>query len=146
MDSGEMFKKLIEKKKKETSESTPMELHAKGSVLADLMKMLDGDDADKLKGMNKVTVAADSKEGLKHGLQQASDIVQKGPLHAEQDEGVEDNGDDHDYEDEDEEEHEEHPELAEQHDSFNEDESDDDLHAKMQELQAKMAARKSMKG
>lgn len=143
MDSGEMFKKLIDKKKKETSESTPMELHAKGSVLADLMKMLDSDGTDKLKGLQKVTVASDSKDGLKHGLQQASDIVEKGPLHAEQGEDVEDNGDDHDYESEDDAEHEADPELAEQHDSQNEDESDDDLHAKMEELKAKMAARKS---
>jgi hypothetical protein len=142
MDSGEMFKKLMDKKKQEGSSSSPMELKAKGSVLADLMKMLDTDGSDKLKGLNKVTVASDSKSGLAHGLQKASDIVQKGPLHAEQDEGVEDNGDDHDYEDEDTEEHEEHPELAEQHDSFNEDESDDELHQKMAELQAKMAARK----
>lgn len=59
-----MVKKLSEVEKK-----------ASTKVLGDLRKHMQDMMGDKLKGIKKVTVASDSKEGLKKGLEKAEEIV-----------------------------------------------------------------------
>jgi len=54
----------------------PMEQKAKMGVMEDLQKMAEHAMGSKLKGgMNKVSVAADSKAGLEHGLEHAHDLL-----------------------------------------------------------------------
>lgn len=71
------LKKL--KDKKEMHKMHPMEQKAKLHVLDDMSKMADDAMGDKLKGMNKVTVASDSQEGLEHGLDKAHDLLKNLP-------------------------------------------------------------------
>jgi hypothetical protein len=71
------LKKLREKKGH--SKMHPLEQKAKMGVVDDLSKMAEAAMGDKLKHMNKVTVASDSKEGLQHGLSHAEDVLGKLP-------------------------------------------------------------------
>jgi len=68
---------LLKKKKQEGSELGDMEKQAKMSVVKDLRDTMAGEMADRLKGgLKKVTVASDSPEGLKEGLEKAEDMVE----------------------------------------------------------------------
>lgn len=66
---------LIDKKKKEGKTLSPMDAAARHSVLGGLMGELDGEDAKKVKGLKKVTVASDDKNGLEKGLDTAKKLV-----------------------------------------------------------------------
>jgi hypothetical protein len=59
-----MAKKLSDTEKK-----------ASQTVLGDLRKHMQGMLSDKMKGMKKVTVASDTKEGLKKGMETAEKIL-----------------------------------------------------------------------
>jgi len=52
-----------------------VEQKASSKVLDELRKHAQGMMNDKMKGLKKVTVASDSKEGLKEGLSKAEDIL-----------------------------------------------------------------------
>ena len=70
------FIKMLQKKKQE--QKGPMDsnkMKAKASVAKELSDMLGEDITEDIKGMNKVTVASDSEEGLKKGLEKAEDVV-----------------------------------------------------------------------
>ena len=73
---NKMFEKIIAKKKAEGKPMSPSHKKAKGSVLSDLMEHLGSMGLEKVKGMKKVSVASDSKEGLKEGLEKAESIVE----------------------------------------------------------------------
>jgi uncharacterized membrane protein YvbJ len=73
----DMMKKLLEKKKSEGKTLSPMEKDARMGVVGALKKAAEGAMADK--GLKKVTVASDSKEGLEKGLEMAKKVAQKGP-------------------------------------------------------------------
>lgn len=120
---------LMEKKMKQGKKLDPTEKEAKEHVLKTLMDDMSGMMSDKLKGLKKVTVAADSKEDLEKGLEKAKEII----------------------EGEDEESSELSPEMAamapdedlESEDS--EEESEDELERKIQELMEKKEALKNKK-
>lgn len=143
------FQKLMAKKKETGDKMSPVEQKAKGSVLSDLMSSMDGIDKEKLSGMKKVTVAAPDKAGLEHGLDMAANLVQKGPLKAMSHDEVGDSGNEPDESDQDESEenHESDQDPAHEANESAETESDEEshdedspesIHAKIQELQAKL--------
>lgn len=70
-----MFMKKFENKKK----LDPTEKEAKLGVAKELSKQAGAMLSDKAKPKAKVEVAADSKEGLKAGLQKAEDLVEGAP-------------------------------------------------------------------
>lgn len=63
---------MFDKKKKSMS---PIEKDAKMSVIEAMRKMAEEAMGDKLKGLKKVTVASNSKEGLEEGLEKAKSIL-----------------------------------------------------------------------
>lgn len=63
------------KEKKGMHKMHPIEQKAKMGVISDLRDMADNAMGDKLKGLNKVTVASDSPQGLQHGLSKAQDMM-----------------------------------------------------------------------
>lgn len=71
----DMMKELL-KKKKDGVEMDPKEKSAKMDMLKHIKGMAEGAMGDDIKGLKKVTVASDSKEGLETGLKKASDIVE----------------------------------------------------------------------
>lgn len=73
--SMEKFQKMIEKKKGEGKQMSPVTRDAKMGVLKDLHKMASDSMAGKINGLKKVTVAAPDQEGLEHGLDKAKQIV-----------------------------------------------------------------------
>lgn len=77
-----MMKKLLQKKLGEGKELSDDESSAQMSVLKDLkghMGSMMGDKMSKLKdGLKKVSVASDSEEGLKEGLEKAEDLINNG--------------------------------------------------------------------
>jgi len=76
----EDLKSLLAKKMKEQKEPMPENRkEAKMSVLNELKKLMDDKLAGDLKGLKKVTVASDSKEGLKEGLEKAEEVLEKSP-------------------------------------------------------------------
>lgn len=79
------FKKLIEKKKSEGKSISPVHQSAKSSVLEELMQHLGASGLDKIKGMKKITVASDSKEGLSEGMKKAAEMVEEDPEMRDQD-------------------------------------------------------------
>lgn len=100
--------KIIAKKKAQGQTMSKPEMDAKKSVLEHLMSDMDDLGADKVNGIKKVTVAAPDKQGLEHGLAQAANLVEKGPLHSMDEDDVADEGDfgneqddPHDFHDED---------------------------------------------
>jgi hypothetical protein len=123
------LKKIIDKKKKEGKTLSPVHKEARSSVLEDLMDHLSDMGMDKVKGLKKVTVASDSKEGLAKGLDKATEMVGKSPMEAMEDEDVSDHGAN---------EVEEHEEESE-----DESESEDDIRQKIEELRAKLEAMKA---
>lgn len=73
------FKELMDKKKSESKgKMEPIEAAARHSVLGGLVKSLDQDGMDKVKGLKKVTVASNDMHGLKSGLDKAKQIVGEG--------------------------------------------------------------------
>lgn len=72
---NEKFQKLMEKKKKMGKELSPVESAAKSSVLDELKNMAGQAMSDKLHGLKKVSVASDTQQGLKSGLEKAHEIV-----------------------------------------------------------------------
>ena len=91
----EEFKKLLEKKARE-QHGKPVDekkLEAKASMAKELSDMLGAGITDDIKGgLAKVTVASDSPEGLKEGLEKAEDIVS--PEEDEEKEDSEDESED----------------------------------------------------
>lgn len=68
------FKELLMKKAKEGKHADPERLKAGSDVLKELGDML----KDRIKGnLKKVTVASDSPEGLKKGLEKAEDMLEE---------------------------------------------------------------------
>ncbi len=67
--------KMMEKKKKSSREMSDPEREAKMNVVKDMRQMASSAMADGLKGLKKVSVAADSKEGLQEGLDKAKQIL-----------------------------------------------------------------------
>jgi hypothetical protein len=98
------------------------ELKAKMDVLKELKSMAMDAMGKKLDGAKKVEVAADSKEGLKAGLEKAQEMLGS--------------------EEKDEESEEESPEKEKEELASGEEESEDDLDKKIEELMAKKAALK----
>lgn len=79
------FVELLKKKKAEQGDK-PMDskkMQAKAGVVKDLMTTLKDLMANDIKGLKKVTVAADTKEGLKEGLEKAEEIIEKNPAELE---------------------------------------------------------------
>jgi hypothetical protein len=76
----EEFKKLLVSKAK-SQEGKPKDeskLRAKASMAKELSDMLGGDlTEDITSGLKKVTVASDSEEGLKKGLEKAEDVLEE---------------------------------------------------------------------
>jgi len=72
----DMMKKLLEKKKSEGKTLSPLEKEAKMGVVDSLKKA--AEDAMAEKGLKKITVASDSKSGLKKGLDMAKEMAAKG--------------------------------------------------------------------
>lgn len=74
-----MMDKMDKLKKKKSKEMSPTEKDAKMSVVESLRDMASKAMGDKLQGLKKVTVASDSKEGLKKGLEKAEDLLNNLP-------------------------------------------------------------------
>ena len=75
----EEFKKLLMEKARsqEGKPKNESKLKAKASMAKELSDMLGSDLTDDIKGaVKKVTVASDSEEGLKKGLEKAEDILE----------------------------------------------------------------------
>lgn len=70
------FKDLIAKKLKEGKVLSEDDIASKKEVLKDLKDSMGSQMSDKLKGIKKVTVAADSPEGLEKGLEMAEEVVE----------------------------------------------------------------------
>ena len=63
------FKEMLMKRSKEQGKVDPTKLKAKAAMMKELSDMLGSDMKNSItKGMNKVTVASDSPEGLETGL------------------------------------------------------------------------------
>jgi hypothetical protein len=116
---SDMFKKLVSKKKEEGKSISPVHKKAKGSVLEDLMQHLGASGLDKIKGMKKVSVAADSKEGLAEGLEKASELINHEPEESEDEE------------------------MAESPEEEQSEDSPEALKAKIAELEAKLSMKKA---
>lgn len=72
--------KKIEMLKKGKKEMSPVEQKAKSSVISDIQALAAKAMSGKMQnGLKKVTVASDSKEGLKEGLDKAKDITSEMP-------------------------------------------------------------------
>ena len=123
-----MEKEFLELMKKKLAEqdgkpANPEKLKAKAGVVKDLMGSLKELMAGDLKGLKKVTVASDSPEGLKEGLEKAEEIVDKGSP---------------------EEESEEMKEEGSESSPENEDEKIASLEKELEELKAKKLSKSSM--
>lgn len=133
------LKKIIEKKKKDGKTLSPVHKEARSTVLEDLMDHLSDMGMDKVKGLKKVTVASDSKEGLAKGLDKATEMVEKSPMAAMEDEDVSDHGaneveeesPEHEMSESEEDESSEHPETEEE------------IKQKIEELKAKLHSMKA---
>lgn len=88
----EKMMKMLAKKR----DLSPVERHAKMDVVKGLKDSVSEMMGHKLDGLKKVSVASDSSEGLKHGLEKAHDIV-SGPEHAEMLKDAEDPYSEHSY-------------------------------------------------
>lgn len=72
----EKFKELLLKKKKEGKVLSPEQAKSKMDVLQELMGLVDDSMGNKIKGLQKVTVAAPTKEGLEEGLEKAQEVIE----------------------------------------------------------------------
>jgi hypothetical protein len=73
----EDFMKMLQKKQKEQGPQDEKKMKAKASRAKELSDTLGQDIAEDMKGMSKVTVASDSEEGLKKGLEKAEDVIEE---------------------------------------------------------------------
>jgi hypothetical protein len=73
----EDFMKMLQKKQKEQGPQDEKKMKAKAFMAKELSDTLGQDIAEDMKGMSKVTVASDSEEGLKKGLEKAEDVVEE---------------------------------------------------------------------
>ncbi len=97
------FMKLLAKKAKD--QKGPMhgpKMDAKAAMAKELSDSLGSDIMDGIKDMKKVTVASDSEEGLKEGLEKAEDILGKSKMEDSEDESEEESDDESEMEDEEE--------------------------------------------
>jgi hypothetical protein len=97
------FMKLLAKKAKD--QKGPMhgpKMDAKAAMAKELSDSLGSDIMDGIKDMKKVTVASDSEEGLKEGLEKAEDILGKSKMEDSDDESEEESDDESEMEDEEE--------------------------------------------
>lgn len=67
--------KHLEKKGKKLK--SPLEKQAKMDVLGELSKQAGSMMGDKIRGLKKVTVASNDKEGLEEGLEKAKELIGK---------------------------------------------------------------------
>ncbi len=140
----EELKKFIMKKKKEKGEMSPIQSKAKSNVLEDLMDQMGGLDAEKIKGVKKVTVASNSPDGVKKGLDKAKEMVSE--LGLGKDEESVDNAPEIEPLSEGEMEDLEAPGHEGQEsveEELSEHESPDEIEAKIKELQAKLNSLRS---
>lgn len=70
-----MYDKLMKHLEKKGKKLSPVEQKAKMGVVKELSSQAGEMLSDKLKGLKKVTVASDSKEGLKKGLDKAKEVI-----------------------------------------------------------------------
>ena len=129
---------MFDKKKKgEGEEMHPAMKKAKMGVLKHLSDMASEAMGGKLHGLKKVTVASDSEEGLKEGMDKAKEIVEKGKIP----------GDSHEIADmSDSEEHEASESPAEEEleqETGEEDLSPEEIEKKIAELKALLASKKA---
>ncbi len=126
------FMKLLAKKAKE--QKGPMhgpKMDAKAAMAKELSDSLGSDIMDGIKDMKKVTVASDSEEGLKEGLEKAEDILGKSKM--------EDSEEEEDSEDESEGESEDESEMEDEEES-------PDLESEIAKLERELAdKRKALK-
>ena len=76
MDS---FKKLLMEKAKEGKFIDKDKASRKMEVLGEIDEIMSGEMGDKIKGLQKVTVASPTKEGLEAGIEKASEVVEELP-------------------------------------------------------------------
>lgn len=122
--------KLMQKLEKKGKKLKPLEQKAKLDVIKELSSQAGEALGDKLKGLKKVTVASDSKEGLKAGLEKAEDILEKHDRESPVEKMEEEMGADLDHDGE-EGESEEHKESV-----MGGEMSPEEIEAKIQELMA----------
>lgn len=82
MADNKMMDKLMSKKK--DSKMNPEYKGAKMSALQELKKAMAEMMSDDVKGLKKVTVASDSKQGLEEGLEKAKEAFSKMPSEDEE--------------------------------------------------------------
>lgn len=124
------FKELLQKKAKAGKVLSEDDIASKKEVLSDLKSQMEEQMAEGLKGMKglkKVTVASDSPEGLKEGLEKAEEVVEKLP--GEESEETESEEMEDESEDE----------------EMSEEMSEDEIDAKLAELMAKKEKLKALK-
>jgi hypothetical protein len=69
------FEKLLAKKMKDGKKMSDNEKEAKSGVLSEMKDMASKMMGDKVKGIKKVTVASNSDEGVKKGLEKAKELL-----------------------------------------------------------------------
>lgn len=72
--------KLMKKLASKGKDLDPLEKEAKMGVVKELSRQASSMLGDKISPLKKVTVASDSKEGLKEGLDKAAGLVEKVPM------------------------------------------------------------------
>jgi hypothetical protein len=70
------FMKMLQKRQREQGPQDEKKMKAKASMAKELSDTLGGDIAEDMKGMSKVTVASDSEQGLKKGLEKAEEVLE----------------------------------------------------------------------
>jgi len=73
------FKKLLMEKAKEGKFIKPEDAKEKMNVLSEIDDIMGSEMGEKLKGMNKVTIAAPDQESLEEGIEAAGEIVEEMP-------------------------------------------------------------------
>lgn len=74
------MRKLMDMMKQHQDQMSDKDVQAKLEVLKELIEMADGKEGQDYKdGLDKVTVAAPDKQGLKEGLKKAQDMLEKMP-------------------------------------------------------------------
>lgn len=89
----EDFMKMLQKRQREQGPQDEKKMKAKASMAKELSDTLGGDIAEDMKGMSKVTVASDSEQGLKKGLEKAEDVLEN-KMESEESEDMEEEKED----------------------------------------------------
>lgn len=84
-----MHEKLMKKLEKKGKKLSPLEQKAKMDVVKELQSQAGDMMGEKLKGLKKVTVASDSEEGLKAGLEKAEEVIEQKQESEQEDESEE---------------------------------------------------------